>query len=341
MKSPFLFIVLLTSIFIARPASAQTPRVRFDAPQTVAVRDVTTREFATAHPGERLIEAIVPLSMMLEQGNLAQVRELVHRLEIGAAGAQVVDFSPQTTLASAVVGSTRVQREQTQDANVSLDVAATYAGLVNGKLNSNYAMQEREQASFEQLPTLDVLTASGTIDRGRGVYFKLKPSPRTTLEGSYDYVVVLRVPRSWRAGFLYVASEATGEQRQFFAGPTGSVTFGRGRFIVTLYEQGDAAAQQAAGRYVQAERALKRLAAAQREAILRRVYPTPLHKLGVTRDDALAEDWLETVLYRGYASEVTLKHLPAEVRDAVEALLAARRQLFDIQTGPAVATVRG
>jgi hypothetical protein len=328
MKTLLTLTMLAMTLLPALPAAGQLPRVRFDVPQTAAVRDITTREFAAAYPHDRLIEVLVPISMLVEQGDVQQVGELVHRLEIGAAAAQVVDFSPKTTLMTTVVGATRVERQSTQDAKVSLDVAATYAGLATGKLNSHYATQAREQAAYDQLPSLDVLTASGTIDRGRGVYFKLKASPRTTLEGAYDYVLVLRVPCAWRAGLLYVTSQASGDVRHFLPGTSQATTLGQGRFVVSLYQEGDAGAQQAARRYAVAETTLKRAAAAHRETILRRVYPTPLHKLGVTRDDALERDWLEAALYRGYASETTLQRLPSEVREAVEGLLAARRELL-------------
>src|SRR5262245_43317766 len=53
MKS-FLFSVLMLSV-LTSVGLAEAPRVRFDVPQMVAVRDVTTREFAFVHPQERLI----------------------------------------------------------------------------------------------------------------------------------------------------------------------------------------------------------------------------------------------------------------------------------------------
>ena len=171
-----------------------------------------------------------------------------------------------------------------------------------------------------------MLTASGTIDRGRGVYFKLKPSPRTTLEGAYEYVVVLRVPRNWRSGLLFVSSDASGNERSVLPGDEQTTKLGRGRFVVAIYQQGDTAAQQAASRYGQAELALQQTIARKRGELDRRMYPTPLHRLGVTRDNALARDWLETVMFRAVPEDVLVK-LPDDVRLAVENFVAARKGL--------------
>ncbi len=326
MKSILIPWVFVLAMLSAGLALADSPRVRFDVPQTVAVRDVTSREFALVHPGERLIEARLTISMLLEQGDARQVRELVHRVESSQSASQVVDFSPKTQLATTVVGATNIQRQKQQDLNLAFNASAGYQLIAKGNASGEYQSHHQEDTAFEQLPTLDLLTASGTIDRGRGVYFKLKPSPRTTLEGAYEYVVVLRVPRHWRAGLIFVSSDASGSERSVFASDSQSTKLGSGRFIVAAYQQGDIGAKQAAMRYAQAELALKRTISQKRGEIERRMYPTPLHRLGFTRDNALAKDWLETVMFRPVTEDV-LVQLPSAVRVAVEDFVAARNAL--------------
>lgn len=337
---PYLFwlvIVLLTPTV----SRAQAPRVRFDVPQTVAVRDVTSREFAFVNPHERLIEARVPISLLLERGSASDVLQLVHRLESTTAGAQAVDYAPKTTLATTIVGTTRVERQQQRDAKATLDVGATYYGLAKGQAHAEYAHRQQEEAAFEQLPSLELLTASGTVDRGRGVYFKLRPSPRTTLEGAHDYCIVLRVPHAWRSGLLYISSEAQGAERSVLGVGEEASVIGRGRFVVALYQQGDVVAQQAAQRYANAEANLRRTAAQHRHSLQRRTYPTPLHKLGVTRDNALARDWQDSVIFRGAADVALLEQLPTDVRLAVEMLLKTRQDLVSLQHAPTLAAAEG
>lgn len=327
MKTLILSMVLLSAML--SPALAQGPRLRFDVPQTLAVRDVTTSDFAVVHPDERMIEARVTISMLLERGSADDVRELVHRVESSTVAAQVVDFSPKTQLASQVVGLTNIQQEQKQDIKLGAEVGASGYGFTLAKAGGDYQQQQRQETQFQQLPALDLLTASGTVDRGRGVYFKLKPSPRTTLEGAYEYVMVLRVPKHWRAGLLYVGSEAIGSERGMLGGSDELTTVGRGRFVVAIYQQADVVAQRAAMRYAQAENAVRQLAVAKRSDLERRMYPSPLHKLGVTRDRALAKDWLDTALFRSANDEV-LQYLPGELRVAVENFQAARRELGEL-----------
>jgi hypothetical protein len=315
--------------------------VRFDAPQTVAVCDVTSREFAFVHPQERLILAEVPISLLLERGPASDVRELVHRLESTTAGAQAIDYFPKTTLATSVVGTTRVERNQLQDLRATVDAAAGYYGVASAQAHGEYAQRRTQESTSEELPALELLTASGTVDRGRGVYFKLRPSPRTTLEGAHPFYIVLRVPQTWRSGLLYVTSEARGIERTMLPGGDSSTIVGRGKFVVAMYQQGDVDAQQAAQRYVNAESAVRQLATAQRGALERRTYPTPLHKLGVTRDNALPRDWQDLVIFRGVASSELLEKLPTDLRVAVEALLKSRQELIELHRNTTLAAIRG
>lgn len=333
----------LVSVLFLLPASvqAESPRVHFDVPQIAAVRDVTTPEFAFVYPQERLIEARVPISLLLDRGPASDVRELVHRLESTTAGAQAVNYFPKTTLATDVVGTTQIQREKSRDLQATVDASATYLGLANAKAHGEYVNRQREQAQFEQLPALELLTASGTVDRGRGVYFKLKPSPRTTLEGAHPFTIVLRVPRAWRTGLLYVTSEARGIERSVLPGSESSTIVGRGKFVVALYQQGDFTAQEFAQRYAMAEAAFRQTTAAHRESLERRMNPTPFHKLGVTRDNALDRNWQEQVIFRGTADSNVLQRLPQDVRLSVEALLKSRHDLIELHKQPVLASIGG
>jgi hypothetical protein len=149
------------------------------------------------------------------------------------------------------------------------------------------------------------------------------------------------VPQSWRSGLLYVNSEARGVERTVLPGGDASTVVGRGKFVVALYQQGDVEAQQAAQRYANAESAVRQLAAAQRGALERRTYPTPFHKLGVTRDNALARDWQEAVIFRGSANSELLERLPVDLRVAVEALLKSRQDLIELHQRATLAAIRG
>jgi hypothetical protein len=337
------FRLLMAWMVVTVPAVAwsEAPRVRLDVPQTAAARDVTTRDFAFVYPQERLIEVRLPISLLLERGAARDISQLVHRIETATPTAQAVDYFPKTTLATSVVGTERVERQRVRDASASAEIAGGYPGLVSGQGRAEVTQHWKEELAHEQLPPLELLAASGTVGRGRGVYFKLHPSARTTLEGAHDYVMVLRVPSGWRGGLLYVTSEAIGPERMPLTGGETSRVVGRGRFVVALYQQGDHEARAVAQRCALAESALRKVAATHRAALRRSTFPTPLHRWGVTRDNALPADWQDQVIWRGVADAELLMRLPEDVRLAVETLLHAREELQALHHAPALAAIRG
>jgi hypothetical protein len=317
MKTLLALAAILFAIVPAAHASAQG-RLWFDVPQVAAARDVTGREFALAHPSERLVEIRLPISMLAQGDAAGDVHEVVHRLESASTAAQVHDYWPKTQLATTLVGATAIEHKRQQDAQLNFEAGGSYLGLAKAVASGDYRWHGEENSAFQKLPSLELLTSAGTIDRGRGVMFKLKASPRTTLEGAYDYGVILRVPYWWRAGFLNVSSEAAQDDSQ--------TRLARGRFVIALHQQGDTAAERAARNYAQAEADFRRAAVAAKSDIERRMYPTLMHKLGVTRDGALAKDWREQILFRDPPDDLFSK-LPGEVRASATTLRNARREL--------------
>jgi hypothetical protein len=54
---------------------------------------------------------------------------------------------------------------------------------------------------------------SGTSSEGRGVFFKLKRSSQTSLEGVHDLAVTFVVPADWQGGRVRVGCSARGLRR--------------------------------------------------------------------------------------------------------------------------------
>lgn len=153
------------------------------------------------------------------------------------------------------------------------------------------------------------------------------------MEGAFESLVILRVLRSWRAGLIYVQSEAVGGSPHPLAADD-DASVGREQFVVALDQQEDAAAQAAAQKYAWAESLVRQTSSRERDALERKTYPTLAHKLGVTRDGALDKNWQEQVLFRGTADAELLSRLPGDVRAAFETLVNARRALSELNTTP-------
>ena len=54
-----------------------------------------------------------------------------------------------------------------------------------------------------------LLTASGITEGAHGAYVKLKPSPRTTLQGSHQIVVLAEVPNTFQGSIFYASTLTT------------------------------------------------------------------------------------------------------------------------------------
>ena len=58
-----------------------------------------------------------------------------------------------------------------------------------------------------------LVVASGTTGEQHGVFFKLRPSPQSTLEGEHELTVRFVVPAIWRGDSVAVSCQATGQQK--------------------------------------------------------------------------------------------------------------------------------
>jgi hypothetical protein len=188
---------------------------------------------------------------------------------------------------------------------------------------------------YELLPPLESLAASGTIGRSTGVYFKLKPSPRTTLEGGKEFVLVLRVPEEWRADVVELRCTARGVRRGTLAALDDQTDWGRARFTIALYQQGDRAAKEAAERFVRAESSLRAAARAHEREIRDRRYPTSAHKFAAMMDliePRIPENWFDAVASGGANGEAKSywHRLPEPVRESATEYAKARAAIYEM-----------
>jgi hypothetical protein len=98
------------------------------------------------------------------------------------------------------------------------------------------------------LPPQETVLASGTVQYGHGVFFKLKPSTQTTLEGKKSFSAIFAVPRGWRGGCLKVQCQALGLDRGIVPNLDREVPSGLATFYLALYLAGDDQAESLAQR---------------------------------------------------------------------------------------------
>lgn len=322
----FALALIVSSLWSARDLLAETPRVKFDMPYLLAARDVTPAAFREVNPLERLVEIRFPISSFLVAGDEDDLTQLVYRIEGPQGQFAVTDFLPKTTLESRYAGNLNVESLSDHEADLHIDLAGNYQWLTGFTANAKYHDKEFSQVKGELLPPLEAVAASGTTNRQRGVYFKLRGSSRTWLEGEKEFAAVLRVHQDWRADYVVVRCEAEGIQRGFVTQLDERRSAGRRDFVVALYAEGDATAKATAAELVRAEAALRQ-SVRQQPQVGKTTTPTTLIRWGqpATRD-ATPVDWLTQLVFVPTATTIP-PQLPASVKSAASDFLAARERM--------------
>jgi len=202
--------------------AGEVPEVHFDLPAQIVAREVHQLE---SHSSGRLVEVIAPVSVRVLRGGVHKVKEVTIEIDAGCESGSsvslvVTDFAPQTTLASDVADPIQVTttNESSNSFEASLggqspiplgDVIAQVTPSISGGKTDRTAETITKAKLAPKLP----LVVSGTLNGGRGVFFQLRPSSQTTLEGQHQLSVVFRVPHDWNAGKLEVRCWARGERQ--------------------------------------------------------------------------------------------------------------------------------
>lgn len=242
-----------TSIGSGQATLADEPRLAFDFGRTLECRDVTPPDFVEAYPDERIVECTLRLSVSLASGSVDDIQSL--RVEIADRDRRlrVFDFSPSTKMESTLAKDIKWTKttESVDELGVSLggelpavigDVVAHVTPTINASKGDKESITETQVRYAPQ----QVVVASGTIDQEHGVFFTLRPSPLTSLEGVHELTVAFIVPAHWRGDAVQVSCVATGtqkllwmKQQKVWAEQAGGVA---------LYLAGDGEARRAAER---------------------------------------------------------------------------------------------
>ncbi len=236
MRRRFASLFLLGSLALANPATAielpeielpdfefnsfrtKTPEVGFDVPATLVCRDVTTPEFAVSHPGERLIEVEAPVTLMLYHGKAAKLDDVVISIQGMNAGLRVHDYAPRTELLSELAAPIELKTTESTDKSIGASLGGKLAGDI-ALIPTISAGASSAQSATEQRKRLapkEAVIVSGTTGGRTGVYFKLRRSTQSTLEGERTFRVTFAAPSDWSGGSVKVHCLARGEKKWLF-----------------------------------------------------------------------------------------------------------------------------
>ena len=248
---PVYFALAATSQIVL----AEDPMIAFDFGRTAECRDVTPVESQEIYPDEKVVELKLNVSVHLLAGNMSDVDEI--RIEIGDCDhrMRVHSFEPSTRLESKM--SEDIQWTKTTEKNKTFGASlggeapvplGDVVAHVTPSMTGGVAHREVVTETQTRIAPKHVVVASGTVDQQRGVFFKLKPTPQTTLEGVHELTVRFTVPDTWRGDSLRVSCQALGQEK--FLWLKQPKTWATLRAPIAVYLAGDIKARTAAKLHV-------------------------------------------------------------------------------------------
>ena len=331
----FLRLTVIAVLVTATAPLQAAEKVFFDLPRTAACRDVTNEEFLASNPYERLVEARFQISSLVRHGGEEDLIQFFYRFDCRSPGAEIVEYLPQTTLASDISGTIGVQKITENARTLGLEVSGAFEHVVSGAGSGSVSSKNTTNVKYDMLPPLETVAASGTLNRRTAVYFKLKPTSQVSLEGGKEFVIILRVPRYWRGDLVQVYCQATGYRSTSAPPFEERGTVGGQRFLVALYLEGDEHAKNIAQQCATSEQRLRNLAIANRRAIEKQAFPTAAHRFGKILpvvEPKIPADWLERLVFGPPLKELEpySERLPVEVLSAAHEFMDAKRALASL-----------
>lgn len=240
--SSWLWLVVWTIVIPSRGVAA-APYVAFDFARSIECRDVVPAPTPDQHDPytrPRLVEFALPLSVRFNGLSPDDVVELDVEISGAAAGLRVYEFSPKTQLASdiekPIETTTTTTRARSLDATLGGELPLPYAegvAHVAPSLSAGLSGSKTAVEKLHRLPPKHAVVVSGTSSEGRGVFFKLKRSSQTSLEGVHVLAVTFVVPAEWRGGDVRVGCTARGRRKVLWLKQ--EATLGGGVATVRLY----------------------------------------------------------------------------------------------------------
>lgn len=325
----FGFAAAAVFLGIVSLAVGAEPRVQFDTGYLVPCREVTTPEFASANPGQRLVEARLQISSLIVAGSETDITQHVYRFDGVQGTLQVHDYLPKTMLETRYASPIVTKTNDEEGATLNINLLGKYETISTGGITAEWRKNNHANREYSLLPPLEAVSASGTLNRERSVYFKLRGNERTWLEGAKEFAVILAVPQTWQADFLRVRCDAEGIRQA--DGKEERFNCGQREFLVGLFQQGDEVARDAAYQLVAAESQLRMHAAAlRRQQQQRNSKDNPFGLLAIAlgaKERKPTDDWLPRVTWSADDSAELLTRLPKEVRPVAQRYRTARQEI--------------
>ena len=324
------FAMSLLLAFQVGFAAANDSVVRFDAPAMIAVRPVAPeRSHEAGASSEKIIELLVPVTSeigMKDRGNISSFRfDIVWNQQ----SYPLVSYSPKTQTVSDIEGLIDVEKNEDQAKGIGGTLNGRFPEMVSGSIKADLSSRTGSTIKYHERPRQEVLVASGTINRGCGVFFRFHTSKQTTLEGGRDLVIAFRVPNTWSGGVIKLKCSVTGKRR--IIGSWSDSFEESCMFVIPIYLEGDDQARAAARDFVDSETKLR----INWDQLQNRVTDgsSYLHRLSRSEDlQSLPPQWAHRLIQSGKDEylEKYRSDLPPDLADVADQFVLARKGMFKL-----------
>lgn len=331
-------LVTVCNLFASQIAnandSANGSPVRFDTCSIAAAHAVDdSGEFSGAMPASTRWCVPIEMSTFVASPSSPKIEQVVLEFELLDPNLMVDDYSPRTHAASPFAGDITIEQSSESNKHLGFNAAGSYSPNVRGDVGGDVGQKQIESRKYQRVAPLEIVAASGTLYRGKGVFFKLKATPTQVLEGDKAFKIFVRSPSQWRGGLIKVRARAQATRKGFPGMSDEVVTLGDQQFLVAVYRAGDSRSYQLANQLASAEENL-RAAAVKHQRIIRKrsernVFQAVAAKLDLT-PELIPDDWLQQTLF-GFVdphADRAIRRLPVEVRVALLDFQEAR-SVFD------------
>ena len=241
----------------AAPQQAgQGPSLNFDVGQVVEcielaqLPDPSWLTAKPAPPSSQLMLIPLNVSTNIERDDVRrQLKEVRIEIRFRERGAEIFDYFPQTTSVPDVDGPINVEEIEDRNASLNLNVSGAHE-MVRANAGLGGGHSQKTIKRYAAIPEQNMVSATGTLDRRNGVYFKFLASAHVPWDAERQLILVAKVPRGWRSGLLQVDAWATG-QRRALPGFDSDYLVRRQRFFVSYCAAGDGQAYEQAARMME------------------------------------------------------------------------------------------
>ena len=330
--------VLLAACFISgltEPTAARSPQaVSFDAPAIVVAEPLDANVSSAPTTGGTLLRIRMPVSTLIQPSFRGQIEEFVVEVDSPSRALRVLDFWPKTEVYSQIDGTIAVENYGQQNQNFAFKVSGAYEPFGRGSAAGDFHKHQQTESRYQQRPPMQLLTSSGTIGRGYGVFYKFRPGAVPVLEGDREIAMLVEAPAGWRADLLHITMRAVAAGTSAYAQHDLQVV-GSSEMWTAVHRAGDPQAAEAARRFTATEQVVRRLAAANQNHIQDRSLPTVFHKVGAALDvvePKIPNDFLKQILFNlnpQYFDTATSR-LPVDLRVAALDYWDERAKLLNL-----------